>query len=164
MSWNWISIQASGAKNETNSFVLNLVMWLIYPQILSTRAFVREPWHPVPSDHVSASWLVNDVVYSSLCKGWNMRKRVFLNSGWSMNVHFLSGVVVLGVEQGPLCGQKNNADPFAPLSSKERLLPIKEAKSVDSVSPTTSPRTANNWDDWEKRALWSWALLPRGFH
>lgn len=36
-----------------------------------------------------------------------------------MNVHFLSGVVVLSVEQGLLCGQKNNADPFAPLSSRE---------------------------------------------
>lgn len=42
-----------------------------------------------------------------------------------------------------LCGQKNNADPFALLSCKETTSK-KEAKSINSASPTTSPRTAKN--------------------
>lgn len=59
-----------------------------------------------------------------------------------MNVRFLSAVVVLGFETERLCGQRNNADQFALLSYREAS--NKEAKSVDSVSPAASPRTAHN--------------------
>lgn len=76
----------------------------------------------------------------------------------SMNVHFLSGAVVAGVEQSSYVGR--GTMPTRLLS----FLAGEEAKSVDCASRAASPRAQHNWDDLEKRALWQGTWLPRGFH
>lgn len=117
-------------------------------------------WRPLYSNHVSTSWLVSDVPYSSLCKGRNMRKRVLFRAKHECAFPERSCCAWCWTEW--LCGQKNNAEPFALLSHRETTS-SKEAKSVDSVSPTTSTH-CNNLDDCEKRALWKWVWLLRGFY
>lgn len=109
-------------------------------------------WHSVSSNHVSR-WLVDDVTYSSLCEGWTMRKRVFIFRVKHECAFPERSCCCARCWTERLCGQ-NNGNPFAPLSYRETTSSNKEAKSVDSASPTTSPRMANYWDDWEKRALW----------
>lgn len=92
-------------------------------------------WWPLYSNHLSTSWLVSDVPYSLLCKGWNMRKRVLFRAKHECAFPERSCCAQCWTEW--LCGQKNNAEPFALLSHRETTS-SKEAKSVDSVSPTTS--------------------------
>lgn len=61
--------------------------------------------------------------------------RVFY-SGWSMNVHFLSGAVVLGVERSASVGRGTMLTRL-PCSLTESPTSNGEPKSVDSASPAS---------------------------
>ncbi len=163
MAGNWICIDPSGRNydDNTNSFVLNWVMWVIYPEIFSTCLHVYVDGD-TPCTAIMCQWVgLSTMSHILHCKGRNMRKRVLFTV--KHECAFPERSCCAQCRRERLCGQKNNADPFALLSYRETTS-NKEAKSVNSASPTTSPRTANNWDDCKKRALWKWAWLPRGFH
>lgn len=121
MTGNWICMDLSGTNYDANakSFVKNQVMWVIYPEILSVWVFVCvRMWMVtiVDSGHVSESWFIVDVAYSSLCKGWDIRKRVLF---WVKHeCAFPEWSCCAWCRTERLCGQKNNADPFALLSYK----------------------------------------------
>lgn len=163
MAGNWICIDPSGRNRDANanSFVLNGVMWVICPETPDLCACVC-----VDGDTPHTAVMCLRVGLSAMShiprsvKSWNMRKRALFRAKHECAFPEWSCCARCRTEW--LCGLKNNADPFALLSYGETTS-NKEAKSVDSASPTTSPRTANNWDDCEKRALWKWAWLPRGF-
>lgn len=82
-------------------------------------------------------------------------------SGRSMNVHFLKGAVVLSVEQSGYVGRRTMLNHLLCFLT-ERLLPAKRQRAL-TLCLQQHPHTVNNWDDCEKRALWKWVWLLRGF-
>lgn len=97
-------------------------------RILWTCVCVCGRWH---SGHVSGSWPVDDFAYYRLCKGWNTRKRPLLRA--KRECAFPERSCCAHRRTEPLCGQKNNTDPFALLSYRDTAS-NKEATSVDCAS------------------------------
>lgn len=80
-------------------------------------------------------------------RGWNLSKQGFIQAG-SVNVHVLSGVFVPSVKRSRYVGRRTMLTHLL-CALPAGLLP----QSVDSASPTTSPRSANNRDDCEDKKL-----------
>lgn len=112
---------------NANSCVLNQVMWVNYPEIVLTCVFVCGWWHPYTAIMCLRLGLstMSHILHSVKAEIWG---RGFY-SGWSMNVHFLSGAVVLAVEQSGYVGRRTMLTHL-PCSLTERLLPKRRQRAL----------------------------------